>query len=88
VPTDTGVGTLSDEVPLGLLGHVALADEGPNGLIDDRRLEKACRGTPFGRGASGADRGRSHSGPMTIELSDRCCQGLLFVPDLLCTAAD
>jgi hypothetical protein len=50
VPTDTGVGTLSDEVPLGLLGRVALADEGSDGLIDDRRLEKACRGTPFGRG--------------------------------------
>jgi hypothetical protein len=50
VPTDTGVGTLSDEVPLGLLGHVALADEGSDGFVDDRRLEKACRGTPFGRG--------------------------------------
>src|ERR1700722_12190840 len=50
VPTDTGVGTLSDEVPLGLLGRVAPADEGSDGLVDDRRLEKACRGTPFGRG--------------------------------------
>jgi hypothetical protein len=49
VPTDTGVGTLRREVPLGLLGRVALPDEGPDSLVDDRRLEKACRGTPFGR---------------------------------------
>src|SRR5271167_2701014 len=32
VPADTGVGTLCREVPLGLLGRVALADEGPDGL--------------------------------------------------------
>ena len=51
VPTDTGVGTLSDEVPLGLLGRVALADEGPDGFVDDRHFEKACRGTPFGSGS-------------------------------------
>ena len=50
VPTDTGVGTLSREMPLGLLGRVALADEGPDGLVDDRHLEKACRGALFGRG--------------------------------------
>ena len=49
VPTDTGVGTLSREVPLGLLGRAALADEGSDGLVDDRRLEKACRGGSFGR---------------------------------------
>src|SRR5271156_2238178 len=49
VPTDTGGGTLRREVPLGLLGRVALPDEGPDSLVDDRRLEKACRGTPFGR---------------------------------------
>ena len=87
MPTDTGVGTLSDEVPLGLLGRVAPADEGSDGLVDDRRLEKTCSGTPFGR-AAGTDRGRSHSGPRTIELGHRFCQGLLFVPDLSCTAAD
>jgi hypothetical protein len=50
VPTDTGVGTLSREVPVGLLGRVALADEGPDGLVDDRQLGKACRGARFGSG--------------------------------------
>jgi hypothetical protein len=30
----------------------------------------------------------NHRQRRTIELGDRCCQGLLFVPDLLCTAAD
>jgi hypothetical protein len=50
VATDTGLGTLSDEVPFGLLGRVALADEGADGLVDDRRLEKPCRGIPFDRG--------------------------------------
>jgi hypothetical protein len=50
VPTDTGVGTLSREVPLGLLGRAALADEGSDGLVDHRHLEKACLGAPFGRG--------------------------------------
>jgi hypothetical protein len=33
-----------------LLARVALADKGSDDLVDDRRLEKACRGTPFGRG--------------------------------------
>ena len=47
--TDTAVGTLSREVPLGLLGRAALADEGSDGLVEDRSLEKNCRGTPFGR---------------------------------------
>jgi len=50
VPTDTCVGTLGREMPFGLLERVAPADEGSHGLVDDRRLEKACRGTPFGRG--------------------------------------
>jgi hypothetical protein len=50
VLTDTGVGTLSDEVPLSLRGRVALANESSDGLVDDQRLEKACRGNPFGRG--------------------------------------
>jgi hypothetical protein len=49
VPINTGDGTLSREVPLGLLGRAALADEGSDGLVDDRRLGKACRGAPFGR---------------------------------------
>jgi hypothetical protein len=41
--------TLSREVHLRLLGRVALADKGSDDLVDDRHLEKACRGTPFGR---------------------------------------
>jgi hypothetical protein len=89
VPTDTGVGTLGDEVPLGLLVRVALADEGPDGLVDDGHLEKACRGTPFGRDRQVLIEDEvDHRPRRTIELGDRFCQGPLFVPDLLCTAAD
>jgi hypothetical protein len=50
VPTDTGVGTLRREVPLGLLGRVALPDEGSDSLVDDGHLEKACCGAMLGRG--------------------------------------
>lgn len=35
VPTEAGGGTFRREVPLGLLGRVALADEGPDCLVDD-----------------------------------------------------
>ena len=48
MPTETGVVTFGREVPLGLLGCVAVADEGSNGLIDDRCLEKTCWTTLFG----------------------------------------
>jgi hypothetical protein len=40
VPTDTCVGTRSREVPLGSLEREALADEGSDSLVDDRRLER------------------------------------------------
>jgi hypothetical protein len=49
VPTDTGVGALGLEMPFGLLERVALANESSDGLVDDRRLEKACCGFPFSR---------------------------------------
>jgi hypothetical protein len=37
-------------VPLGLLGRVALPDEGSDSLVDDGHLEKACCGAMLGRG--------------------------------------
>ena len=46
VPTDTGVGTLSRDVPLGLLGRVTPADEESDGLVDNRSLETSCRAHP------------------------------------------
>jgi len=52
VSPDTGVGTLSDEVPLGLLGGVALSDEGSTaGLMIDasKRLVAAPCSAGIGR---------------------------------------
>jgi hypothetical protein len=50
VPTDNGVGTLRREVPLGLLGRLALPDEGPDSLVDDGHVVKACCVAILGRG--------------------------------------
>jgi hypothetical protein len=46
VPTDTCVGTLSGEVPLGSLGRESLADEAPIASLmtdDSKRLVAASR---------------------------------------------
>jgi hypothetical protein len=40
VPTDTGVGTLSREVPPRLLGRVTLANADSDDLVDNRSLER------------------------------------------------